>query len=133
MTQHAVAMIRRIHVVDVPVTVSGDNTSELMAEARRAAAVLKDAPEGETAGIETRVLSVEGADGTQLHKAPVGMYEVVWKMTVPVSQGMTAEDAASIARVVQADPASPMSVFFVRDERGNETSVNLAMTGAHLH
>lgn len=133
MTQQAVAMIRRIHVIDVPVTVRGDTPSEILAEARRAANVLKDSLEGDSAGVETRVLSVEGADGAQIHKAPAGMFEVVWKMTVPATEGMSAEDAACIARVVQADPASPMSVFMVRDERGNESAINLAMSGTHLH
>jgi hypothetical protein len=80
-----------------------------MAEARRAAAVLKDAPEGETIGIETRVLSVEGADGTQLHKAPVGMSQLFGDaFTLPTdARTSTTVSSTSFHRVAgSSDPGS---------------------------
>lgn len=56
-------------------------------------------------------------------------YQVTWTVTLRAG---CADEAASLARYLQANPASPMSVFQVTDPSGNAEWVNLQQ-GGYLH
>jgi hypothetical protein len=135
-----IATIRRVVVSDIPVTIVTDDASSAIAEAQRAARALQ-IEDGDCAGLsaDTQVLKIEDAASGQVlvqgrepavSEIAPGFMEVVWKAQLRADDH---DQAACLARILQADPASPMSVFQVTDSKGTSKSVNLQDAGALVH
>lgn len=134
-----IATIRRTIVTDVPVTLSVADPAGAVAEAIKAARALQIGENGEVdLRAEAVVQRVEDAGTGKLifenreeqpSIAP-GFLEVVWRAQVRAEDH---DHAASIARILQADPESPMSVFEVTDSAGARRVVNLQDMGTYVH
>lgn len=130
--KEATAIIRRVHITEVPVQLVGGNNEELVHQAVQAASVLRDDPVSGSHQVETQVISVQGPQGQVFHSTsltqtepPRGGYLVVWQLAIPAGMAASPDDAAAIARIVQADPSSAAGTFHVVDSEGVGTDVNL--------
>lgn len=128
-----IATIRKTTVTEVPVAINAKDLSEAVAQANGAAAVMaNDVGEGH-ATVE-RIQDVQS--GRVIFAKPStaspkpGHMEVVWRMQVAAEDH---DHAASIARVLQADPYALVSVFEVTDALGVHKIVNLHHNGDLLH
>lgn len=128
-----IATIRKTTVSEVPVTINAKDLSEAIAQANGAAAVMASAAGDGQATVE-RIQ--EAQSGRLLFAKPnvaspqPGHMEVVWRMQVAAQDH---DHAASIARILQADPSALVSVFEVTDAFGVHKTVNLHHNGDLLH
>lgn len=133
-----VATIRRVVVSDVPVTLLVEDLSAAATEASLAARALQASETGSDApAIQAQVLKIEDAasgatifQNTGSSPIPEGFMQVIWRSLMPASSH---EEAACLARIVQANPASPMSVFEVVDAKGNRQVIDLQQAGNTVH
>ena len=126
-----IATIRKTTVSEVLVTVNAEDLSEAITLANGAAAGMAT---GESQATVARIQ--EAQSGRLLFMKPgtsgpqPGQMEVVWRMQVAAEDH---DHAASIARVLQADPSALVSVFEVTDAFGVHRTVNLHHVGDFLH
>lgn len=88
-----------------------------------------------SAACDVRLVSIEDATGKaliwpSLDDLPRGWSEVTWRARYPTED---AEEAAALARIQQANPASLLSVFEVRDSSGNVRKIDLQSPSDFAH
>lgn len=134
-----IATIERVTRQLVPIEIDVESPADALGRAHTAALALREAaPNGASGPCTATVVNIvdaeskralfESAAGSQMLLP--GHFEVHWSVVVDASDAM---HAACIARVLQANPESPMACFSVKDASGQIHPVNLQAAGSNIH
>lgn len=134
-----IATIERVTRQLVPIEIDVDSPADALGRAQSAALALRETtPHGDNSPCTATVVNIVDANskralfvsGANPQMLLPGHFEVHWSVVVDASD---ATHAACIARVLQANPESPMSCFNVRDADGMTHAVNLQAAGSEIH